>query len=311
MAARRSACRSIKRPARLGVVVGQHHDVFHDLFGQADGIRHPRRLVRIAPALRRRAEADLDRIVAAVIGAFALRDHRPAGVRACGLDRDEHRLAPGVAEAHRLHRLDPFGDDLGELDLALGGHRETASATDLLDGRPDDLGMGVPVDEGHVVVEAVDPLHPVRVRDPAPASGHRVDRIRGEERREPGASAGEHPARAPVERGGAGILIGVGRGHGHEGISSAGFGRSASDRTIDHTGGKRNGAGREPGRSPSFRLRVAAGSRPLFPSGGQGSSNHNGSQGSRRRARRMADEVVICSWVPTRMPARPPTASRR
>ena len=200
-------------PARLDLVEGQHHHVFHDLLGQADGIGHLRRLVGVAPALRRGAQADLDRVVAAVVGAFALRDHRPAGMGARRLDRHQHRLAPGVAEPHRLHRIDPLGDDLGELDLALGRHREAASAPDLLDDRLHHLGTGVPVDEGHVVVEAVDPLHAVRVGDPAAAARCRVDRIRREERGEPGAPARQHLARAAVEGGGPGFLVGIGHGH--------------------------------------------------------------------------------------------------
>ena len=43
-------------------------------------------------------------------------------------------------------------------------------------------------------------------------------------------------------------------------------------------------------------------------SGGTGSSNHSGSYGSMRRARRMAPAAVICPWVPKRRSAFEPTA---
>ena len=221
IAARRSACRSMSFRLASTSLKGSTTTFFHDLFGQTNGIRHLRGLLRVAPALRRGAQADLHGVVAAVVGTFALRDHRPAGMRTGRLDRDEHRLAPRIAEPHRFHRLDPLGDDLGELDLALGRHRETAPAPDLLDDRLDHLGASMPVDEGHVVVETVDPLHSVRVGDLAAAPRRRVDRIRREERREPGAPAREHLASAAVECGGPGFLVGVGHGHGERPLREA------------------------------------------------------------------------------------------
>ena len=178
--------------AGVDVVPGHGDDFFGDP-GRDAGLGHAGREHGVAPVVGVGGLADLGVVVAAVVSAFDLGDLEPAGTGPGGLDAQHDRLAAGVAEAELVYVVDAVYEEVGELDLGLGGHGEGGAHFQLLADGFDDGRVGVAVDEGGHVVDEVEALLALNVDELAAAGPADVDGVGVHGNRVPAVPAGQHP----------------------------------------------------------------------------------------------------------------------
>ena len=186
----------LDQPRReLGAIERQDDHVREDGRRGAARVRHAGGLGEGTPVLRGRPEAHLGVVVGAVIRALELGDLRAPGEAARGLHRHHHRLAPGIGEAHLVHRGQPLDEERGQLDLLGCRHRERGAAGEAACRRRGDGRVRVAVDQGGVVVEQVEPAVAIDVHDPAALAFRGVGRVRRHEDRRPRIAARHHGLR--------------------------------------------------------------------------------------------------------------------
>ena len=130
-------------------------------------------------------DADLEGVVAAVVGALELGDlglaadgpHHPGSV--------QRRLGTGVGEPDLVDGLEPVGDLLGYLGLQRRRPAGPEAAVGLVLDRLHDAGIAVADDHGGVVVSEVDVPAAVQVPDVASLGPGDEVRVRDRPRRRP------------------------------------------------------------------------------------------------------------------------------
>ncbi len=165
------------RDGVLRVIERQHDDVLEHRRRRPLRVRGTGRRRQTPPVLRGRSEAHLGVVVRAVVRALELRDLRAAREGSRALERDHHRLAARVGEAHALGRGQPLAQERRQLDLLGRRHRERRTQREPAGRGFHDRRVGVAMDQRRVVVQAVQATVTLDVGDPAAFSGRGVWRV--------------------------------------------------------------------------------------------------------------------------------------
>ena len=134
-------------------------------------------VLAVADAVVLDADRDHHGVVVAVVGAEDLDDRVAAGVAAGDPDRVHRRLRARVQKAPAVDAPAPL-QLLGDEHAVLGRGREVRALGDALADRPDDRGVGVPLDHRAEAVVEVPHAVAVDVVDDRPLAGRQVDRPR-------------------------------------------------------------------------------------------------------------------------------------
>ena len=165
---------------RLQVAERQHHRVGHRPGRHADRLRVGQRSLGRAGRLQRRRDADLHRVVAAVIAALELGDPVPAGEGARQADRVQARLGPGVGEARPFQAGHAAAQLRAHLGLVPHRRAQRDAALQLRLHRRHHRGVVVAQDLAGVVVGEVGvpvAVHVEQIRTVAALHGQRVGAV--------------------------------------------------------------------------------------------------------------------------------------
>ena len=150
---------------RFEVVVGHNHDLVGRFRGHSAGGQNRVRRVGIAGRRDIGRDADLNRVVVAVIRAFALRQQVLAGKGARRTDGVERRFGAGVDETDLVERWHAFAHQLAPLDHQGRGRGIRHTLLKLRRQSLDHRGMPMTEYERRHVVDEIDALVAVNVGD--------------------------------------------------------------------------------------------------------------------------------------------------